>query len=215
VVEHRAEIAHVEPAFMRTEIEPCQSDGHGESGFMTRGINPAAHGSMSSGRGRATALRNGIYSLTRPARTRFKPLAGIPQRIFPRGPISLIEPRLEIGLGALRQEHLPRGFKIGAGLLEGLVSVRQSWAFRPVRMVRKRVAMPDQSAPGIGRQIVLCYDPAFAHCLRPGHSNGVPSAEPPRAKFHVFTFIHPQGTKSPLVEFRHWAVGRMAGCIIC
>jgi hypothetical protein len=27
VVEHRAEIAHVEPAFMRTEIEPCQSDG--------------------------------------------------------------------------------------------------------------------------------------------------------------------------------------------
>jgi len=62
VVEHRAEIAHVEPAFMRTEIEPCQSDGHGESGFMTRGINPAAHGSMSSGRRRATALRNGIYS---------------------------------------------------------------------------------------------------------------------------------------------------------
>jgi hypothetical protein len=36
VVEHRAEIAHVEPAFMRTEIEPCQSDGHGESGFMMR-----------------------------------------------------------------------------------------------------------------------------------------------------------------------------------
>ena len=64
MIEHRAEIAHVEPTFMRTEIEPCQSDGHGESGFMTRGINPAAHGSMSSGRRRATALRNGIYSLT-------------------------------------------------------------------------------------------------------------------------------------------------------
>src|SRR6266478_6707398 len=54
-------------------------------------------------------------------------------------------------------------------------------------------------------------DPAFAHCLRPGHSNGVPSAEPPRAKFHVFTFIHPQGTKSPLVEFRHWAEGVWRG----
>ena len=43
---------------------------------------------------------------------------------------------------------------------------------------------------------------------------GVPSVEPPRAKFHVFTFIHPQGTKLPLVEFRRWAVGRMAGCIM-
>jgi hypothetical protein len=50
VVEHRAEIAHVEPAFMRTEIEPCQSDGHGESGFMMRCINSAAHGPRSSGR---------------------------------------------------------------------------------------------------------------------------------------------------------------------
>jgi len=63
VIEHRAEIAHVERAFMRTEIEACQSDGHGESGLMTHGINSAAHGSMSSRR-RATALRNGIYSLT-------------------------------------------------------------------------------------------------------------------------------------------------------
>jgi hypothetical protein len=50
VVEHRAEIAHVEPAFMRTEIEPCQNDGHGESGFMTRCINSAARGSRISGR---------------------------------------------------------------------------------------------------------------------------------------------------------------------
>jgi hypothetical protein len=64
VVEHRAEIAHVKPALMGSEIEPCQSDGHGESGSMTHGISSAAHGSMSSGRPRATALRNGIYSLT-------------------------------------------------------------------------------------------------------------------------------------------------------
>ena len=40
MIEHRAEIAHVEPTFMRTEIEPCQSDGHGELGFMTHGITP-------------------------------------------------------------------------------------------------------------------------------------------------------------------------------
>jgi hypothetical protein len=31
----------------------------------------------------------------------------------------LISPRLETGLGAFRQEHLPSGFKIGAGVLEG------------------------------------------------------------------------------------------------
>jgi hypothetical protein len=43
---------------------------------------------------------------------------------------------------------------------------------------------------------------------------GVPSVEPSRAKLHVFTFIHPQGTKLPLVEFRRWAVGRMVGCIM-
>src|SRR5258708_38685195 len=97
------------------------------------------------------------YSLTRPARTRFKPLAGIPRRIFPRGPISLIEPRLEIGLGALRQEHMPRGFEIGAGLLQRLVSVRQSCAFRPARVFSRRVAMPDHSAPGIDSQIGLRF----------------------------------------------------------
>ena len=43
---------------------------------------------------------------------------------------------------------------------------------------------------------------------------GPDTAEPTRAKFHVFTFIYPRGTKSPLVEFRHWPVGRMAGCIM-
>ena len=37
VIEHRAEIAHVEPTFMRTEIEPCQSDGHGELGYLGGG----------------------------------------------------------------------------------------------------------------------------------------------------------------------------------
>jgi hypothetical protein len=86
--------------------------------------------------------------------------------------------------------------------------------------------MPDQSDPGIGRQIVLWMGWAeplpLAGLIR--HSrivygpepslDGVPSAEPPRAKFRVFTFIHPQGTKTLLVEFRRWAVGRMKGCIM-
>src|SRR6266852_8826656 len=92
VVEHRAEIAHVEPAFMRTEIEPCQSDGHGESGFMTRGINPAAHGSMSSGRRRATALRNGIQFDTSRADS-VQAACRHPTAHISAGPISLIEPR--------------------------------------------------------------------------------------------------------------------------
>src|SRR6267378_6869554 len=35
-------------SFQGSEIEPRQSDGHGESGFITHGINSAAHGSMSA-----------------------------------------------------------------------------------------------------------------------------------------------------------------------
>jgi hypothetical protein len=45
--------------------------------------------------------------------------AAFPHRIFSRGPISLITPGLKIRIGAVRQEHLPRGFKIGAGFVEG------------------------------------------------------------------------------------------------
>jgi hypothetical protein len=47
---------------------------------------------------------------------RLKPLASIPQRISSRGPISLIAPRLKIGLDAFRQEHLPCSLEIGSGL---------------------------------------------------------------------------------------------------
>jgi hypothetical protein len=57
------------------------------------------------------------------ARGRLQPLAGIPQRIFPFGLISLLAPCLKIGLGALRQEHQPRALEIGAGLFEGRGSV--------------------------------------------------------------------------------------------
>src|ERR1700730_10108760 len=45
--------------------------------------------------------------------------AAFPHRVFLGGPISLVAPRLKISLSALRQKHPPRGFKIGAGLLEG------------------------------------------------------------------------------------------------
>jgi hypothetical protein len=50
---------------------------------------------------------------------RRKPLAGVPQRIFSRGPISLIAPFLKIRFGSLRQKHLPCGLEIGAGFVEG------------------------------------------------------------------------------------------------
>jgi hypothetical protein len=59
---------------------------------------------------------------------RLKPLASIPQRIFSRGPISLIAPCLKIGLGAFRQEHLPCTLEIGAGLLEGRGGARLMFA---------------------------------------------------------------------------------------
>jgi hypothetical protein len=54
-------------------------------------------------------------------RTRFlrrKSLTGLPHRIFPRCPVALIAPSLKIGIGTVRQERPPRGFKIGAGLVE-------------------------------------------------------------------------------------------------
>src|SRR5467141_1923075 len=50
---------------------------------------------------------------------RRQPLARVPQRVFPRGTISLITPRLEISLGSFRQKHQPRALKIDAGLVEG------------------------------------------------------------------------------------------------
>ena len=50
---------------------------------------------------------------------RFKFLAGVPERIFALGPIPLIAPRLEIGLGAVRQKHAPCCLEVGAGLIEG------------------------------------------------------------------------------------------------
>src|SRR6266853_3340556 len=50
---------------------------------------------------------------------RRQPLARVPQRIFPRGPISLITPCLEIRLSSPRQKHPPGALEIGAGLVEG------------------------------------------------------------------------------------------------
>jgi hypothetical protein len=45
-------------------------------------------------------------------------LAAIKAPIFLGGPIPLITPRLKIRLGALRQEHAPCGFEVGARLVE-------------------------------------------------------------------------------------------------
>jgi hypothetical protein len=47
------------------------------------------------------------------------PLVPIETAIFLRGPIPLIAPRLEIGLGPLRQEHLPCCLEVGADPIEG------------------------------------------------------------------------------------------------
>jgi hypothetical protein len=45
----------------------------------------------------AGALHKTAARLARSIAGRLKPLAGIPQRVFSRGPISLIAPRLKIG----------------------------------------------------------------------------------------------------------------------
>jgi hypothetical protein len=67
----------------------------------------------------AGTLPEAMGGLARSMAWRLKPPAGIPQRIFPFGPISLIAPCLKIGLGALRQEHQSCSLEIRAGLLEG------------------------------------------------------------------------------------------------
>src|SRR5260370_35283523 len=47
------------------------------------------------------------------------PVAGVPERIFASGRVSLITPRLKIGFRPVRQEHAPRGLEVAAGLVEG------------------------------------------------------------------------------------------------
>jgi hypothetical protein len=46
-------------------------------------------------------------------------LASLPHRIFSSGPILFVTPRLKVSLGSFRQKNLPRGFEIGAGVVEG------------------------------------------------------------------------------------------------
>jgi hypothetical protein len=84
-------------------------------------------------------------------------LTGFPQRIFPRGSISLIEPCLKISLGAFRQEHPPFAFEIGAGLVEGRGGVGLMFTrtrsrieaaapFPPISNVRVADALGDRTA---------------------------------------------------------------------
>src|SRR5260370_42397030 len=56
----------------------------------------------------------------RTRRLRRHPLASFPHRIFALGPIPLISPFLEIGLGPIREEHPPCSLEFTAGLVEGL-----------------------------------------------------------------------------------------------
>jgi hypothetical protein len=105
---------------------------------------------------------------------RLKPLAGVPKRIFPRGPISLIAPRLKIGLGALRQERLPCVLEIGAGFVEGRGGVGLMFTptrsrieaaapFRPISIVRVADALGDRSgvdtpaSPSMGSPLATIF----------------------------------------------------------
>jgi hypothetical protein len=65
-------------------------------------------------------------------------LASIEVAIFLGRPVALIAPRLEIGLGTLRQKHFPCLFEVGAGFVEGsggagltfvFSSIILNWAF--------------------------------------------------------------------------------------
>jgi hypothetical protein len=81
--------------------------------------------------------------------------------------------------------------------------------FRPVKMVSKRGAIAYAAAAGKSSgprtHRSRCRSRA---ALRPGPSlHVVPSVEQRRAKFHVFTFIHPDGTKARLLrDVFGWAI---------
>src|SRR6266581_28220 len=99
---------------------------------------------------------------------RWQFLAGFPHRIFPRGPISLIAPSLKIGIGPVRQEHLPGGFKIGAGLVKrgsrsvGAIAWMATWIETAVpfpRILIMRVAGADRDRAGV--HIAVVDVPAF------------------------------------------------------
>jgi hypothetical protein len=95
-------------------------------------------------------------------------LAGCPHGIFPRGPIPLIAPRLEISLGSFRQKHQPCALKIGAGLVEGggraillLARFRSriETAMPLPRILIMRVASSDRDRAGV--HIAVVDVPAF------------------------------------------------------
>ena len=75
-----------------------------------------------------------IRRLARSIAGRLQALASIPQRVFPFGPIPLIAPFLQIGLGALRQKHLARAFEIRAGIVEGRGGVGLMFAWMRARI---------------------------------------------------------------------------------
>ncbi len=85
----------------------------------------------------AAARHQGTWFLRR------HPVAGLPHRIFPIGPVPFVAPSLKIRLGPVRQEHLPRRFEVGAGLVEGGCSAVRTF---PRVAARIKTAIP---APGI------------------------------------------------------------------
>jgi hypothetical protein len=122
---------------------------------------------------------------------RWKFLAGVPQRIFSRGLIALMTPRLEIGLGAFRQEHLPCTIEIGAGLLEGRGGARLMFAgmrariepavpFPWVGIVRIADALGDRT----GVHIPVIDVPAFLAGFRTSASGELGHAALKRDRTH-------------------------------
>ena len=78
-----------------------------------------ASGAMQIEHRAAGTFHEAAARLARSMAGRLQALAGVPQRIFPFGPISLIAPCLKISLGAVRQEHLQCVLEIRAGFFEG------------------------------------------------------------------------------------------------
>jgi len=106
------------------------------------------------------ALHEPVARLSGPVARRLQALAGVPQRILPRGPIELIAPFPKVC--AVREEHLPRRLEFGAGLVEGrrdaaLASARvgSGEAATPFKWIGVvRVSGPDRERAGMDVAVV-------------------------------------------------------------
>ena len=122
----RARLPKADQDGSRKPIDNPRTPGM-SSGGPLRGIDVLAM-AVASGRIMAIELLAAWAAHHRVGHLRRQLLAARPHLIFPRGAIAMVAPCLEVGLGAPRQEHAPRGFEVGSRLIERVGRARSVFA---------------------------------------------------------------------------------------